>query len=282
MNLIRAYSPEETARLKEAVSTLRAADEGEVPYQVWYFDIAALEAFVSNEGANAVGIDDAAWDRITDTQVVLSSRLLAALASFRHYLDTTETRLKRSYGPESDPVATFKKATATEFDGAFAYRFWYKLRNFVQHQAPPIRLADLLLESDALSVTLPSSHLAPALDVARLLAEDAGYWSDSLKKEISARGPRMEIVPLLTPLRAAVQRIHDTTNAAVHVALGPAANTIRDLVAEAVAREVHPVLAEMSEEGTPPKRRLTFIQPPAFLLSLLGVDAFTKRAPPTA
>lgn len=66
----------------------------------------------------------------------LNSEIRAALFEWlqavRAYLDHTEARIKRQYGKTSKEAARFRKATGLMFDGFFAYRFVYKLRN-AQH-----------------------------------------------------------------------------------------------------------------------------------------------------
>jgi hypothetical protein len=73
-------------------------------------------------------------------QTELATRLFNWLQSIRAYLDHTERRLKRRYGQESEEVAAFKEAASQEFDGVFAYRFFWKLRNYGHIDFPALGL----------------------------------------------------------------------------------------------------------------------------------------------
>ncbi len=49
--------------------------------------------------------------------------------------------MKRWFGAESPEVAAFKSKCAECYDGRFAYRFFYKLRNYSQHCGfPPVEI----------------------------------------------------------------------------------------------------------------------------------------------
>lgn len=63
---------------------------------------------------------------------------LNLLVGLRMYLDHTETYIKRQYGEESSNWQKFRKACVDAYDGHFAYRFMYKLRNYAQHCGLPL------------------------------------------------------------------------------------------------------------------------------------------------
>lgn len=86
--------------------------------------------------------------------------LLNFLASARIYLDHTETRLKRRYGKQSKQVKRFKLATSSAYDGLFIYRFFYKLRNYVQHCGTAIKVTSIF-----------SSSLPGKVDIHRIKVE---------------------------------------------------------------------------------------------------------------
>lgn len=76
-------------------------------------------------------------EEIGDLAMALRIEMFNWLLSLRAYLDHTETWLKRTFGKDSDQVQAFERETARQFDTHFAYRFFYKLRNFVQHCGLP-------------------------------------------------------------------------------------------------------------------------------------------------
>lgn len=60
------------------------------------------------------------------------------LSSVRTFLDHSETFINRKYGNDGKEFLEFKKITAFYFDNSFAYRFFYKLRNYSQHIGLPL------------------------------------------------------------------------------------------------------------------------------------------------
>lgn len=73
-------------------------------------------------------------------QSELRGRMFTWLQSARAFLDHTEARLKRTYGKDADEVKRFKDACSRMYDGYFAYRFFYKLRNAQHVDFAPIRV----------------------------------------------------------------------------------------------------------------------------------------------
>ncbi|MEO1720458.1 MAG: hypothetical protein AAFR23_09570, partial [Pseudomonadota bacterium] len=87
------------------------------------------------------------------------------MSSFRSFLDHADTYLSRKFGVESDELAAWKSLQASEYDQTFAYRFVYKLRNYVQHVGmPPLKL------SASSSANTESVTMRIDLDRDRLLA----------------------------------------------------------------------------------------------------------------
>ena len=68
----------------------------------------------------------------------LSSFLFAASA----FRDRTKTRLRERYGEKSENLAAFEDLQKSEYDKLFSYRLLYNVRNFAQHHAIPISLAE--------------------------------------------------------------------------------------------------------------------------------------------
>lgn len=64
--------------------------------------------------------------------------LLNFLASFRTYLDHTETGIKRRHGKSSTNIRRFKQYCSKAYDNSFSYRFIYRLRNYGQHCGLPL------------------------------------------------------------------------------------------------------------------------------------------------
>jgi len=65
-----------------------------------------------------------------EAKIEVNRHFLNFLAAVRQFLDHTETRLKREYAKTPEVFGAFRKHIEAAFDGVFAYRFIYKLRNF--------------------------------------------------------------------------------------------------------------------------------------------------------
>jgi len=83
------------------------------------------------------------WNGIkrNDNQIVFdnSNRLLLNyLSSIRTFIDHSNTVLKRKFGENSKTYLEYKNILSVFYDNSFAYRFFYKLRNYAQHVGLPL------------------------------------------------------------------------------------------------------------------------------------------------
>lgn len=65
--------------------------------------------------------------------VAINSFMINIISAGRSLVDTLEICVKKAYGDESDKYCGFKTRRSGVYDGKFAYRFFYHLRNFSQH-----------------------------------------------------------------------------------------------------------------------------------------------------
>lgn len=267
---------------RSALKAILGADRGEIPFQIMLHQLGRLRGALAEASNKVARLADDFWSQTLDRHVAQNSALLGALTAFRLYVDHTETRLKRSHGPDAAVVGAFKEATAKAYDNVFAYRLFYKLRNFLQHQSIPIRLSDLVAESPNLDFVVPDRQLRPVFDVNALLEDGPDTWGGPLRAELQGLAPEIAIEPLLAPFEAAAWQVREAVVAAERPLLEPWAAVIQRLVAPAVAEGLNPIFAEPEEGG--PKLRLRFLQPPEALLVSLGVTAFRlpKQGGPTA
>lgn len=108
--------------------------------------------------------------------------LLNYLFSFRTYIDHLETFIKREYGKDSREINEFKALTGKLYDENFAYRFFYKLRNYAQHCGLPIdnfEIKPSLIESKY------SVEINIGFHTEKLLAS-FDSWGEILKKELKS------------------------------------------------------------------------------------------------
>jgi hypothetical protein len=114
----------------------------------------------------------------------------------RLFLDHETTRLSRTFGAESEQLAEFKAATATAFDSSIAYRFLYKLRNYVTHCGLPI--STVSLERPALEEQPKGlvQKIVFQLDRDMLLRDHDG-WGPHVKPDLARFDRTFELLPLI-------------------------------------------------------------------------------------
>jgi len=89
-------------------------------------------------------------NQLTDN---INRLLLNYLTSIKAFLDRWETRVKRTYGHDSEMAAYFKTITNQKYDESFSYRFIDQLRNYAQHCGEPISTINTsLTEQDEIEV----------------------------------------------------------------------------------------------------------------------------------
>lgn len=114
------------------------------------------------------------------------------LMAFRLFLDHTETRLKRSYGENSEMFEHFDGTTSHFYDETDDYSIIYQLRNFVLHVGKPITATATAKLQDKSEQTY-NSELSWYLDRDALLNKFDG-WKEIEKKKLKEQ-PK-EINPL--------------------------------------------------------------------------------------
>jgi hypothetical protein len=108
--------------------------------------------------------------------------------------------MTRRFGDNSPELNAFKAALSAEYDGNFAYRFLYRLRNFVQHLGLPI-------DSWTRSTTVggPPPQLQISLSRNRLLA-DRSVWG-AIVNEIEVLPEKILVTQYFSQLRPSLERI---------------------------------------------------------------------------
>lgn len=128
--------------------------------------------------------------------------LLNYLSSFRTYLDHLTTRYSRLEQQGSTYLKDFKKITSTCYDTSFFYRFFYKLRNYVQHCGLPISYMHTSETADKGSVKITIST-----GFNRDVLLDGFDWG-SVRNDLLKQPERLELLPCLEGFLHEVQNIN--------------------------------------------------------------------------
>jgi hypothetical protein len=112
------------------------------------------------------------------------------------------------HGKDSEEVRRFTEAASNEYDTEFAYRFMSRLRNYAQHRRMPVHggrvSARLNIDSDGAESMTHSVSVVFRRD--RLL-EERDVWGATVRAEIEAMSPTVQVLPLLDSAMAAVRRV---------------------------------------------------------------------------
>jgi hypothetical protein len=201
----------------------------------------------------------------------MNARLLNFLSAFRLFLDHSETRLKRQYGDSSGVVATFKQACSRSYDEVFAYRFLYKLRNYVQHCGLPLGDIATAQRFRSVAQASPDSPLRCTLDVAALLRDGVEQFG-RLVEELRVGPPLYEVSPLLDSVTGEIFLIEHVVSGAERPLLETSALTIQEIVRAAAENGGYPVVA--FTHRTSDRNVFEFKIPPAPLMRSLGIPEY--------
>jgi len=271
-----------------AITTLRALSEGEVAqYQadldhLREFDASPryLELVARNQAEFQAALGQ--WrnsaealhkDRQlrTSLSIEVNRRLVNYLSTMRLLLDHYEMRLKRRYGKRSAQVIDFEKETRSSFDGNFAYRFLYKLRNFAQHFGFPVTHDHVASRAESAGLLVPTYEADLLLDRGELLRHGDEVWG-KLASEIAALPVLIDVEPFLVIMTKELNRIVVATQQLEREALLVTATRVADILREAIALAATPGVALIREnEGS---TTYEFVQPPFRLMQWLGLPGF--------
>lgn len=138
----------------------------------------------------------------------INRRLRGFFSEFRVFLDYTQTKLKRRYGGDSGQLRAFKDACARQFDGNFAYRFVYGLRNYALHVNLPLNAMSLVSRKGRFDPEDSSTHnqLRIEVDGDRLLREFD--WRKDVRLGLKALPSTFALNPYIDEAMDCLEKIH--------------------------------------------------------------------------
>jgi hypothetical protein len=153
----------------------------------------------------------------------LNRLVLNFLSAVRTFLDHAETKLKTTYGEESENFKVFKKSCSLCFDNCFSYRFLYKLRNYSQHVGMPITGLQTSSELVHVNPKEIEHKLGATVLKSDLLSDLKFNWGQykkydkfgnskeiKIKDEISRLPDQIDINPYINELMHCIEKINAT------------------------------------------------------------------------
>lgn len=204
MNLLRPIASTDMESIRRAIHQMGDFD---ACCSLWEICEANYRSVLSHQATLRDGVASnrhRMQEYMRETVQEMNRLLLNYLASFRTFLDHLETRYKRLEREGHHFLGDFKKMPAACYDTSFPYRFFYRLRNYVQHCGMPISFMD--------TAEYPGPDGKATIDVS------IGFDRDSLlsnysewgivKTDLQKQPQRLNLVPLLGEFRSRMQLVN--------------------------------------------------------------------------
>ena len=200
----------------------------------------------------------------TDFLDITNRVTLNYLTSVRFFLDSTETRIKRRFGKNSQQAKEFEEATRSAFNSSFAYRFLFKLRNYAQHCGSPIESITVKQTPDEPE----KATIEVYWDTKALLNEYDG-WGSIVKPELQG-AERVVINPLVSEMTNQVGELHEVAMRILSVGVKEAGLYVSETIKEALSLEGSVAIYSISDDGY----LVTMHHPPLSTLEKMGFVRF--------
>ncbi len=271
IQIVRELTAREAAAYRKAHDHLLNHDEAASLIEIVRRNLSAFENCVSDLSKRQP--EPGGRGRLQrEGRIDVNRHFLNFLASLRQLLDHTETRLKRDYAETPEVFEVFRKRTVAAFDGVFAYRFLYKLRNFSQHCGAPVGVVDF--ESKAIGSTGMIMHTLHLLfDAEQLLRNGGDVWGP-VRADLRKLGSRFPVDPLPRKVMTELEAIWETVRQAERPHLETSAKVVLETVKDAPNPYVTPAVIRLWHR----KRSTTieFINPPVETMAWLGDNTFKE------
>ena len=147
---------------------------------------------------------DRTYEYIGEVRHEIHRLLLNYLSSFRTFYDHLHARYSKLKKQNYSFFDDYKKITEDCYDDSFSYRFFYKLRNYIQHCGLPeceVSIYDLLNNDGNRNVGISTSLCRD------ILLNNYDSWG-KVKNDLKAQPEHMEILVYLNELQSQIQKIN--------------------------------------------------------------------------
>jgi hypothetical protein len=160
--------------------------------------------------------------------------LLNYLSSIRTFIDHSDTFFYRKFGMKSENYLEFKKMLSFFFENSFAYRFFYKLRNYSQHVGIPLDSFHFTTIYDR-DNNLIKGTIKVAFERDKLL-ENYDSWG-LVKNDLLKLEQEFDVTPLIFEMTHNINEIERNIEIIYKKELLSAAHFITDLINHLVDNE---------------------------------------------
>jgi hypothetical protein len=197
---------------------------------------------------------------VTRLQAGLAVRLFNWLQSIRAYIDHTERRLKRRFGKDSDEVRAYKEIRSNEYDDCFAYRFFYKLRNYGHVDFPALGLN----VKDRKPIGMPPAKISATVVLRRdVLLKNYEEWGAKVSRDLAQMPEEFDLMAPMVDMMESLDRIKAVVTLIEEELLRAALSTLDALRDRLEETDGHPtlLLRIQHEDGSPKGVKMISIPP---------------------
>ncbi|WP_280166472.1 hypothetical protein [Priestia aryabhattai] len=132
--------------------------------------------------------------------------LLNFLSISRTFIDHSSRKIKKDYGADSKQDKRFGEALSNKYDNSFAYRFFYKLRNYSQHCGMPFGIVSERFVKNKFNQELPKIEILFDRDS---LLNQYDSWS-VVKQDLLAKPKTFSINEYIIEYMVCIKEINTT------------------------------------------------------------------------
>lgn len=173
-----------------------------------YFQLNFLEFDKLCKRLSDISITRIDINKVNNSQDFINTNrvIFNLLASFRFFIDNSESHIKRHFGKKGKEAKDFKTLTSSFYDKYFSYRFLYKLRNFSQHLGFPIKMMPFKAIENNINPEKMIGSFALIVSRENLL-EEKDLLNSKLKDDLNGMTEDIDVIPLIKQLGKMIQKI---------------------------------------------------------------------------
>lgn len=239
-------SDDDYARAKKAAANVNKFSDNQ------HYSLMVERAYEEyNDAVGRYAEEFAASGRLTFSEVLkmkadANRLLLNFLVITVTFVDHCRAEAKRESGEDLEHLKTFEKATNAAYDGVFAYRFLWRMRNYFSHVSLPLKPDVHVRDAGA---TEPNPRLSFYFDRDELLKAKR-VWSGYMKKEMRKLPEKIYPAPLLAEMLECVTELNlGMVYSTYGKEMAEGGLYLRDLWPSREVADGHPCILDSSDPG---------------------------------
>jgi hypothetical protein len=228
-NLFRQISSPEMLQIQNALTQIGDFNDLCNLYDICDKNYQSILSFYGQLETNYISNRSRAREFIEDTAQEMNRLLLNYLSTFKTFRDHLKTRYTHLERQGYSYLDDFNKITSICYDTNFSYRFFSKLRDYVQHCGLPVHYIDIY---DTLQGGVQISIAFSRDQLISLFKK----WGPTVKNDLLQQPEHFEILPLLKQFRGLIQLINTVLTSMELFIVHDSYNRLCELVNEVISQ----------------------------------------------